>query len=421
MGKFLIEKSCYLKGCVEIEGAKNSALPILCACLLSSGEITLERVPFLSDILVMCNLLEELGLHITKDEKNKKLIINTENIKNTKVSYELVKKIRASFLLAGPLLARFKKAYIQMPGGCAIGVRPIDLHLKGFKTLGAEINQEYGNIDISVKNELKCNKIYLDFPSVGATENIIMASVFIKGETFISNCATEPEIVDLAEFINKMGGKIEGAGTENIKITGVEKLNGCTHKIIGDRIEAGTFLTLAAATKSDLEIKYVNPEHLRAVISKLKELNINIEEKENSINIYASKIKENLNNIDIKTMPYPGFPTDMQAQFMALMCFLNGTGIINESIFENRFLHVGELNLMGADIKVEGNTAIIKFAEKLTGAKVKATDLRAGAALIIAGFCAEGKTEINDIYHIERGYYKIDEKLKKIGAKIEKY
>lgn len=417
MGKFLIEKSTFLKGKVEIEGAKNSALPILCSCLLASGEIILNRVPFLNDIYVMCELLEELGAKIEKDEKRRRLIINTENIKNKEVSYELVKKIRASFLLAGPLLSKFKKAYMQMPGGCAIGVRPIDLHLKGFKSLGANINQEHGIIEIDAKNGLNGSEIHLDFPSVGATENIIMAAIFSDGETIISNCATEPEIVDLSEFINKMGGKIEGAGTETIKIIGVKNLKGCEHTIIPDRIEAGTFLTLGAATKGEIEVLNVNPEHLRAVTSKLKEMNIEIEETENSIKVLGgSKFQDT----DIKTMPYPGFPTDMQAQFMSLIVCLNGTGIINETVFENRFMHVSELVLMGADIKVEGSSAIVKETEKLTGTIVTATDLRAGAALIISGLCAEGKTEINDIFHIDRGYYKIEEKLQKIGAKIKR-
>lgn len=417
MGKFLIEKSTFLKGKVKIEGAKNSALPILCSCLLASGEIILNRVPFLNDIYVMCELLEELGAKIEKDEKRRRLIINTENIKNKEVSYELVKKIRASFLLAGPLLSKFKKAYMQMPGGCAIGVRPIDLHLKGFKSLGANVNQEHGIIEIDAKNGLNGSEIHLDFPSVGATENIIMAAIFSDGETIISNCATEPEIVDLSEFINKMGAKIEGAGTETIKITGVKNLKGCEHTIIPDRIEAGTFLTLGAATKGEIEVLNVNPEHLRAVTSKLKEMNIEIEETENSIKVLGgSKFQDT----DIKTMPYPGFPTDMQAQFMSLIVCLNGTGIINETVFENRFMHVSELVLMGADIKVEGSSAIVKETEKLTGTIVTATDLRAGAALIISGLCAEGKTEINDIFHIDRGYYKIEEKLQKIGAKIKR-
>ncbi len=416
MGKFLIEKSLNIKGDVYIEGAKNSCLPILAGAILTNGKTTINKVPFLSDINIMCSLLEEIGIKIDKDEKNKTLNIDTKNIFNKELSYSLVNKIRASFLLAGALLARFGKVSIQMPGGCSIGVRPIDLHLKGFKALGADIKKEHGIIEIEAKR-LVGTEIYLDFPSVGATENIILASVLAKGETIISNCATEPEIVDLIEFLNKIGAKIEGGGTETIKIKGVDTLNSCNHTIIPDRIEAGTFLTLGAATKGELNILNVNCEHLKAVISKLKEINVDIEEKDNSIKVFGKNI---FKNIDIKTMPYPGFPTDMQPQFMSLMTLANGTSIINETIFENRFMHAAELGLMGADIKIEGSSAIINGVKKITGSKVKATDLRAGAALIIAGLCAEGQTEISDIYHIERGYYKIEEKLKNIGANIKR-
>lgn len=417
MEKYLLEKSLNIKGDVLIEGAKNACLPILAASILSNGNTIIKKVPFLSDINVMCSLLEEIGISIIKDLKNKCIQIDTKNIFNKKVSYDLVKQIRASFLLAGPMLARFGKVSIQMPGGCAIGVRPIDLHLKGFKALGAEILQEHGVIEINAKNRLIGTEIYLDFPSVGATENIIMASVLAKGTTVISNCATEPEIVDLIEFLNKMGAKIEGGGTETIKIKGVDSLNNCEHTIIPDRIEAGTFLVLGAATKGELNILDVNCEHLKAVTSKLREINVDIEEKDNKIFVSGKNI---FKNVDIKTMPYPGFPTDMQPQFMSLMAIGNGTSIINETIFENRFIHASELGLMGANIKIEGSSAIINGVEKITGAKVKATDLRAGAALIIAGLCAEGISEISDIYHIERGYYNMEEKLKKIGAKIRK-
>ncbi len=417
MEKFIIEQSLNIKGDVYIEGAKNACLPILAAAILSNGETIIKKVPFLSDINVMCSLLEDIGIDIKKDINNKTINIDTKNIYNKEVCYDLVKKIRASFLLAGPLLARFGKVSIQMPGGCAIGVRPIDLHLKGFKALGAEIIQEHGIIEINAKNGLVGTEIYLDFPSVGATENIIMASVLAKGETIISNCATEPEIVDLIEFLNKLGAKIEGAGTETIKIIGVDSLYNCTHTIIPDRIEAGTFLVLSAATRGEINILDVNCEHLKAVTSKLREINIDIEEKDNIIKVFGKNI---FKNVDIKTMPYPGFPTDMQPQFMTLMSMIQGTSIINETIFENRFMHVAELGLMGANIKVEGNSAIINGVEKITGSKVKATDLRAGAALIIAGLCAEGISEISDIYHIERGYYNIEEKLKNIGAKIKK-
>ena len=417
MEKFIIEQSLNIKGDVYIEGAKNACLPILAAAILSNGETIIKKVPFLSDINVMCSLLEDIGIDIKKDINNKTINIDTKNIYNKEVCYDLVKKIRASFLLAGPLLARFGKVSIQMPGGCAIGVRPIDLHLKGFKALGAEIIQEHGIIEINAKNRLVGTEIYLDFPSVGATENIIMASVLAKGETIISNCATEPEIVDLIEFLNKLGAKIEGAGTETIKIIGVDSLYNCTHTIIPDRIEAGTFLVLSAATRGEINILDVNCEHLKAVTSKLREINIDIEEKDNIIKVFGKNI---FKNVDIKTMPYPGFPTDMQPQFMTLMSMIQGTSIINETIFENRFMHVAELGLMGANIKVEGNSAIINGVEKITGSKVKATDLRAGAALIIAGLCAEGISEISDIYHIERGYYNIEEKLKNIGAKNKK-
>lgn len=417
MEKYLLEKTLNLKGDIFIEGAKNACLPILAASILCNGDTVIKKVPFLSDINVMCSLLEEIGISITKDLKNKSIQINTKNIFNKLVSYDLVKKIRASFLLAGPMLARFGKASIQMPGGCAIGVRPIDLHLKGFKALGAEILQEHGIIEINAERGLIGTEIYLDFPSVGATENIIMASVLAKGTTVISNCATEPEIVDLIEFLNKMGAKIEGGGTETIKIKGVDSLNHCEHTIIPDRIEAGTFLVLGAATKGELNILDVNCEHLKAVTSKLREINVHIEEKDNKIFLSGKNI---FKNVDIKTMPYPGFPTDMQPQFMSLMTICNGTSIINETIFENRFMHASELGLMGANIKIEGSSAIINGVEKITGAKVKATDLRAGAALIIAGLCAEGISEISDIYHIERGYYNIEEKLRTIGAKIRK-
>ncbi len=417
MEKFLIKQSLNIKGNVYIEGAKNACLPILAATILSNGKTTIKRVPFLSDIDVMCSLLEDIGINIKKDTINKCIDIDTKNIFNKEICYELVKKIRASFLLAGPLLARFGKVAIQMPGGCAIGVRPIDLHLKGFKALGAEITQKHGVIEIQAKNGLVGTEIYLDFPSVGATENIIMASVLAKGETIISNCATEPEIVDLIEFLNKMGAKIDGAGTETIKIKGVDSLNSCSHTIIPDRIEAGTFLVLGAAAKGELNILDVDCEHLKAVTSKLREMNVYIEEKENSIKVFGKNI---LKNVDIKTMPYPGFPTDMQPQFMSLMAITKGAGIINETIFENRFMHIGELSLMGANIKVEGSSAIITGVDKITGAKVKATDLRAGASLIIAGVCAEGESEISDIYHIERGYYNIEEKLKNIGVNVIK-
>ena len=303
-----------------------------------------------------------------------------------------------------------------MPGGCPIGVRPVDLHLKGFSLMGAKIKQEHGVIEISTKG-LKGADIYLDFPSVGATENIMMAAVMAKGVTNISNCAVEPEIVDLAQFLNQMGAKITGAGSDNIKIIGTDILNGCKHTIIPDRIEAGTYMIAAGITKGDIIMQNVIPEHLKPVTAKLKEMNVMTEETSDGIRVYCGG---NLKNVDVKTMPFPGFPTDMQAQFMSLMTVSKGTGIVNETVFENRFMHVGELNRMGADIKLESNSAIVTGVKKTMGTKVKATDLRAGAALIISALAAEGETEISDIYHIERGYYKIEEKLSKIGANIKK-
>ncbi len=417
MSKFIIERSSPLSGEVYIDGAKNSALPIIAACLLcAGGDIFIDNVPYLSDISVMCRIISTIGAKISRLNEGKGIRIGCENIRPVEMPYELVKKIRASFLIAGPLLARFKKVRIQLPGGCAIGVRPIDLHLKGFSLLGASVKQEHGVVEISCK-KLKGNEIHLDFPSVGATENIMMAAVLAQGKTVISNCAVEPEIVDLADFLNKMGCKIEGAGSDSIKITGVEILSGCRHRIIPDRIEAGTFLAAAAATRGEIKINNVCCSHLRAVSSKLKELNAEITEGENHIKINAKNIYK---NADIKTMPYPGFPTDMQPQFMSVLTTIAGTGIINETVFENRFMHVGELNRMGADIRLEGRCAVVRGASRMTGTQVKATDLRAGAGLIIAGLCAEGKSEISDIYHIERGYYKIEEKLKKLGASIKK-
>ncbi len=416
MDKVIGKKSGPLTGEVITEGAKNAVLPIIAATVLTGEKCVIENVPYLKDVEIMLKLLETLGARTSFSEKEQKIIVDGGKILNNSLPYELVKKIRASFLFAGPLLSRFGKVKIQMPGGCPIGVRPVDLHLKGFSLLGAEIKQEHGNIEIS-SPKIKGNNIYLDFPSVGATENIIMASVMAEGETYISNCSVEPEIINLADFLNKMGAKVFGAGTDNIKIIGVKELFGTAHKIIPDRIEAGTFMIGAVITKGDVTIKNVVRDHLRPVIAKLKDMNVDIEEKENMLRVRCDR---ELVNTDIKTLPFPGFPTDMQAQFMSLMAVTNGTGIINETIFENRFMHVGELNRMGADIKVESKSAIIKGVSKLTGTQVKATDLRAGAALILSALVAEGETEISDIYHIERGYYRIEEKFKKLGAKIKK-
>ncbi|WP_427337924.1 UDP-N-acetylglucosamine 1-carboxyvinyltransferase [Caloranaerobacter sp. DY30410] len=413
MTKIIVEKSPPLKGTVRISGAKNSALPIIAASLLSTGKCILEDIPDLRDVDVICEVLSSLGADV-KRVSREKLQINASIIDNFEAPYELMKKMRASFLVMGPLLARIGKARVSMPGGCAIGTRPIDLHLKGFKALGAKIEVGHGYVEASA-DKLKGDKIYLDFPSVGATENIMMAASLAEGETIIENAAQEPEIVDLANFINKIGGDIKGAGTSTIKIKGVKTLNGGRHQIIPDRIEAGTFMVGAAITGGDVIIENVVVDHIKSIIAKLKETGAEIIEDGDKIRIIG---KKPIKAIDIKTMPYPGFPTDMQAQFMALMSVANGTSIIIETVFENRFMHVDELKRMGANIKIEGRSAVIQGIDRLMGAPVKATDLRAGAALILSGLIAEGKTEISNIFHIDRGYSNIEQKLSKLGAKI---
>ncbi|SHH78644.1 UDP-N-acetylglucosamine 1-carboxyvinyltransferase [Caloranaerobacter azorensis DSM 13643] len=413
MAKIIVEKSPPLKGTVRISGAKNSALPIIAASLLSTGECILEDVPDLRDVDVICEVLSSLGADV-KRVSREKLQINASIIDNFEAPYELMKKMRASFLVMGPLLARMGKARVSMPGGCAIGTRPIDLHLKGFKALGAEIEVGHGYVEASA-DKLKGERIYLDFPSVGATENIMMAAALAEGETIIENAAQEPEIVDLANFLNKIGGDIKGAGTSTIKIKGVKTLYGGRHQIIPDRIEAGTFMVAAAITKGDIIVENVVVDHVKSIIAKLKETGAEIIEDGDKIRVVG---KKNIKSIDIKTMPYPGFPTDMQAQFMALMSVSDGTSIIIETVFENRFMHVDELKRMGANIKIEGRSAIIQGTNKLMGAPVKATDLRAGAALILSGLVAEGETEISNIFHIDRGYSNIEQKLSKLGAKI---
>ncbi|MDP9751914.1 UDP-N-acetylglucosamine 1-carboxyvinyltransferase [Thermoanaerobacter pentosaceus] len=409
--KFIVEKSPPLKGSVKISGAKNSVLPIIAASLLSSGEIVLDDIPTLKDVNVMIELIKHFGAIC--DFENEKLKIKID-IKDVEAPYELVKKMRASFLVMGPILARLGHAKISMPGGCAIGSRPIDLHLKGFQTLGADITIGHGYVEARAQ-KLTGKKIYLDFPSVGATENIMMAAVFADGITIIENAAEEPEIVDLANFLNKMGAKIKGAGTDTIRIEGVKELKGVEHTVIPDRIEAGTFMVAAAMTGGNVLIENVIVDHVRPIIAKLTECGIKITEEPKGLRVKGTK---NYKALDIKTLPYPGFPTDMQAQMMAMMTVAKGTSVIIETVFENRFMHVDELKRMGANIKIEGRSAVVTGVDHLTGAEVKATDLRAGAALVLAGLIAEGKTEINDIYHIDRGYVKMEEKLKNLGAII---
>lgn len=413
MAKIIVEKSKPLRGTVRISGAKNSVLPILAASLLSTENCILEEVPDLNDVDVICEVIACLGADVKRLDRDR-IEVNALSLDNYESPYELVRKMRASFLVMGPLLARMGKARISMPGGCAIGTRPIDLHLKGFKALGAEITLGHGFVEARAE-KLIGNKIYLDFPSVGATENIMMAASMAEGQTVIENAAEEPEITDLANFLNKMGADIKGAGTDTIKINGVKKLKGCVHTVIPDRIEAGTFMVAAAITGGNVLVDNVVIDHLKPVIAKLKESNVEVIEEGNGVRVIAV---ERPRAIDIKTLPYPGFPTDMQAQFMALMTVAKGTSVVIETVFENRFMHVNELERMGAQIKIEGRSAVIEGRPHLLGAPVKASDLRAGAALILAGLVAEGSTEIGNTKHIDRGYVRIEDKLKALGANI---
>lgn len=409
--KIIVENSPALRGTVKISGAKNSVLPIIAASLLSYGEVLIDDVPELKDVNVMIELIKFLGANCTF--KDGKLKINV-NLKDVEAPYDLVKKMRASFLVMGPILARLGRAKISLPGGCAIGTRPIDLHLKGFQTLGAEIDIGHGYVEARAK-KLVGKKVYLDFPSVGATENIMMAAVFADGITTIENAAEEPEVVDLANFLNKMGANIKGAGTDTIRIEGVKELKGTEHTVIPDRIEAGTYMVAAAMTGGDVLIENVIVDHIKPIIAKLTECGIDVFEEGTGVRVKGNR---NYKAVDVKTLPYPGFPTDMQAQMMAMMAGAKGTSVIIETVFENRFMHVDELKRMGADIKIEGRTAVVTGIDHLSGAEVKATDLRAGAALILAGLIAEGKTIINDVHHIDRGYVNIEEKLKNLGAII---
>ena len=414
MEKIIVEGGNKLSGEVNISLAKNSVLPIIIASILSQNDIIIKEAPMLEDVLVLTDLLAEMNCDIEKYE-NGDLRINTSNIQSMDTNSELIRKMRASFLIMGPMLSRFGKCKISMPGGCNIGSRPIDLHLKGFKLLGAEIEIGHGFIEAKAE-KLIGNRIYLDFPSVGATENILIAAVLAEGTTIIENAAEEPEIWDLANFLNSMGAKIHGAGMGKITIEGVDELKGITYKPIYDRVEAGTFMVAAAITNSRITINGANEEHLRPTIEKLKECGVKFKNiKEDVIFVDGTDTKK---PVDIKTLPYPGFPTDMQAQMMALFSVIKGSSIITETVFENRFMHVAELVRMGANIKIDGRTAIVEGVSTLTGCDVKATDLRAGAAMILAGLVAEGTTEISDIYHIDRGYVNIEEKFENLGAKI---
>lgn len=406
-----------LEGTVKIEGAKNAVLPILAATLLAEeGVTTLKNVPILSDVFTMNQVIKHLNVAIDFDEDANEVTIDATQPLGIEANYEYVSKMRASIVVMGPLLARNGHAKVAMPGGCAIGKRPIDLHLKGFQALGAKIIQKNGYIE-AIADELIGNTIYLDFPSVGATQNIMMAAVRAKGTTIIENVAREPEIVDLANILNKMGANVIGAGTETLRIEGVDKLHAVEHSIVQDRIEAGTFMVAAAMTEGNVLIEEAISEHNRPLISKLTEMGAIIEEEENGIRVIGPK---HLKPTDVKTMPHPGFPTDMQAQMTAIQMFAEGTSIVTETVFENRYQHLEEMRRMNADLKIDGNIAVINGGNELQGAAVEATDLRAAAALILVGLRANGITRVSNLKYLDRGYYEFHKKLQKLGANVER-
>lgn len=413
--KFIISGGNRLQGTVRIDGAKNSALSIMAATLLTKDVCILRNVPRLTDVDTMAAVIRKLGVKVEWKEDNN-LYIDSNNFNNYEAPYELVKMMRGSILVMGPLLARLKKAKISLPGGCAIGARPVDYHLKGFEALGAQVKVEKGYIEAKV-NTLKGDEIYLDFPSLGATENIMMAACLAEGVTTIENAAKDPEVAELGRFLNEMGAKVEGLGTDLIKIEGVKELHGIEYAIIPDRIEAGTYMIAAAITGGDVLIENADPILLRPLIVKLEETGVQIELEKKLIKVIGP---DRVKAVDIKTLPFPGFPTDMQPQFMALSCLAKGTSVITETVFENRFVHTGDLIRMGADIKVEGHSTIIKGVKKLSAAPVMASDLRGGAALVLAGLVAEGTTELSRMYHLDRGYVKLEEKLNSLGADIKR-
>ena len=405
-----------LSGRVRIEGAKNACLPIIAASLLCEDRVVLYDIPPLDDVHTMCQVLNSLGAETEYFPAEKKLTIIAGNVGKAEAPYELVRRMRASFLVIGPLLARYGRARVSLPGGCAIGIRPIDLHLKGLKAMGAEVVIGHGFIE-TLADKLKGERVYLDFPSVGATENIMMAAALGDGVTVIENAAEEPEVVDLARFINAMGGRVSGAGTDTIRITGVTKLSGTEYTVIPDRVEAGTFMLAAAITGGNVTVENVIPAHITPLIAKLKETECEVEEEESLIHIRRAGA---IRAVDLKTLPYPGFPTDLQSPMMALLTIAQGTSVVTETVFENRFMHVDELRRMGAQIKIEGHCAVVSGRERLMGAPVNATDLRAGAALVLAGLAAQGDTLVGNTYHIDRGYWNFVEKLHRLGAKIER-
>ncbi|HAR4747180.1 TPA: UDP-N-acetylglucosamine 1-carboxyvinyltransferase [Staphylococcus aureus] len=418
MDKIVIKGGNKLTGEVKVEGAKNAVLPILTASLLASDKPSkLVNVPALSDVETINNVLTTLNADVTYKKDENAVVVDATKTLNEEAPYEYVSKMRASILVMGPLLARLGHAIVALPGGCAIGSRPIEQHIKGFEALGAEIHLENGNIYANAKDGLKGTSIHLDFPSVGATQNIIMAASLAKGKTLIENAAKEPEIVDLANYINEMGGRITGAGTDTITINGVESLHGVEHAIIPDRIEAGTLLIAGAITRGDIFVRGAIKEHMASLVYKLEEMDVELEYQEDGIRVRA---EGDLQPVDIKTLPHPGFPTDMQSQMMALLLTANGHKVVTETVFENRFMHVAEFKRMNANINVEGRSAKLEGKSQLQGAQVKATDLRAAAALILAGLVADGKTSVTELTHLDRGYVDLHGKLKQLGADIER-
>jgi UDP-N-acetylglucosamine 1-carboxyvinyltransferase len=416
MDKFKIIGGRPLHGRVSVSGAKNSALPCMAAALLTPETVTLHNLPYVRDIITMRRLLEDVGCTALMPEL-RTLKISAAKVETHEAPYELVKTMRASVLALGPLLARFGEARVSLPGGCAIGQRPIDLHLAGFEKLGAVVTLEGGDV-VARAERLRGTEVIFDTVTVTGTENLMMAAALAEGETVLSNAAREPEICDLAELLNKMGARIEGAGRSTIRIQGVKELGGAEHTIIPDRIEAGTFIVAAAITGGELEIVNCNPLHIHSTINKLRETGVGIEQP----NAFSLRVKaaEHLHPANMTTAPHPGFPTDMQAQYMALMAFAEGTAVITETIFENRFMHASELLRMGAKIKTSGRQAVVEGAKKLNGATIQASVLRASASLVLAGLAAEGETLIDRVYHIDRGYEKIEEKLRSVGAQIER-
>ena len=418
MDKIVIKGGNKLTGEVKVEGAKNAVLPILTASLLASDKPSkLVNVPALSDVETINNVLTTLNADVTYKKDENAVVVDATKTLNEEAPYEYVSKMRASILVMGPLLARLGHAIVALPGGCAIGSRPIEQHIKSFEALGAEMHLENGNIYANAKDGLKGTSIHLDFPSVGATQNIIMAASLAKGKTLIENAAKEPEIVDLANYINEMGGRITGAGTDTITINGVESLHGVEHAIIPDRIEAGTLLIAGAITRGDIFVRGAIKEHMASLVYKLEEMGVELDYQEDGIRVRA---EGDLQPVDIKTLPHPGFPTDMQSQMMALLLTANGHKVVTETVFENRFMHVAEFKRMNANINVEGRSAKLEGKSQLQGAQVKATDLRAAAALILAGLVADGKTSVTELNHLDRGYVDLHGKLKQLGADIER-